>query len=269
MNFTVPPTSRSCDFAQFGVDQACESVSAAERLRVALVPLELEHRVDRRRVDAGDGRGRSTPSKTPGREADRRHVLDARRTSATVVGHACSGIGEKPSWFWTISAAETWSSIVLSTEARMPGGEHRDEHDEREADHQRRGGDRGALRLADRVLARELAGAGPACGPSARPARAPAAAPAAAPGTRRRTSSAPRRGRAATRRPSLESMPPKRPKNSASQAEAHQRDRADDPAPAQVPDARASRRRASPSPARRGSRGGPARSPRPSSRSRR
>ena len=46
-----------------------------------------------------------------------------------------------------------WSIV-----ARRPGGEDRHEHDERDADHQRRGGDRGALRLAARVLAREPAG---------------------------------------------------------------------------------------------------------------
>ena len=79
------------------------------------------------------------------------HVLDARRTTL-------AEIGEKPSWFCTIIAACICSSIVLSIEALQAGGEDRHEHDERQADHQRRGGDRGALRLADRVLARQLAG---------------------------------------------------------------------------------------------------------------
>ena len=146
----------------------------------------------------------------------------------------------------------------LVDRAADAGGEHRDEHDEREADHQRRRGHRGALRLADRVLARELARQ--AARPSARPARAPAAAPAAAPGTRRRTSSAPRPGRAARRPPTSSRC----------------RRRARRTAPAgRCPSARASRRcrrrrrwptpgvtrRASPSPARRGSRGGPGTKP--------
>ena len=199
--------------AQSASTTACVVRQRARACRVALVPLERSTEltvVGSMPLTAGVA---VTPLRRRARSA-RRDLVDA--------GHRLhrrrptfAGIGVKPSWFWTISAAETWSSIVLFDRAAQARGEHRDQHDEREADHQRRGGDRRALRLADRVLARELPGQALRA-PAASPARAPAAGPAAAPGTRSRTSSAPRRGRAATAAADAESMPPKRPKNSAS-----------------------------------------------------
>ena len=144
----------------------------------------------------------------------------------------------KPSWFWTISAAETWSSIVLSIDPRMPAANTVDEHHEREADHQRRGGDRGALRLADRVLAREHAGQALQRASGAPSTRASG-----------RTSSGARNAKpniiSTAPRPSSEaaaevaSMPAEEAEEQRDQADAHQHDRADDAARAQVADARA------------------------------
>ena len=94
-----------------------------------------------------------------------------------------------------------------------------------------------AVRCGWRIAFSRASLPGEAAAPAARRARGPAAARAAAPGTRRRTSSAARPGRAARPRPRSASMPPKSPKNSASRPSAHQRDRADDAAPAQVADA--------------------------------
>ena len=66
--------------------------------------------------------------------------------------------GEKPSVFWTTNGAlEVVVDRAVDRRLRA-GGEDRHEHDEREADHQRRGGDRRAPRLADRVLARQAPG---------------------------------------------------------------------------------------------------------------
>ena len=68
-----------------------------------------------------------------------------------------AGSGEKPSsWVTMLDGLDLLVDALVDRRAQ-PGGEDRHEHDERDADHQRRGGDRGALRLAAGVLAGEHA----------------------------------------------------------------------------------------------------------------
>ncbi len=151
----LSPTLTLCASAQSWLTIAWSCGQARQRLPASLAPTRA---TARRATVAG-----STPvtprllvvaEELAGREPDRRDAADAvdlaRASSTTPFGS-----GEKPSWWVTMPAAVTCLSIALVDRRAEAGGEDRHEHDEREADHQRRGGDRGALRLAERVLARE------------------------------------------------------------------------------------------------------------------
>ena len=68
-----------------------------------------------------------------------------------------AGSGEKPSSWVTIADGLDLLVDALVDRRAQAGGEDRHQHDERDADHQRRGGDRRALGLAAGVLARQAA----------------------------------------------------------------------------------------------------------------
>ena len=125
--------------------------------RAAPQPFDFDPFFDVRRRPVHFHRAAAPAGDLRGGGADRRHRpsprAPSRRRSA-----APAGIGEKPSEFSITRPPAKFSSITWATEALQPGGEDGDEGDQRERDHQRRGGDRGAARVALRVLAGEAAG---------------------------------------------------------------------------------------------------------------
>ena len=141
--------------AEVLVDQRFARRERRQRRRGALLEVDLEHAVDGMRVEPRRVRRAADPTDPRRAGAPRRDELDARYAADGLPGlrrDRVEAVGvledEVPS--------EVLVDRVVET-GLQPRGEHRDERDQGQADHQRGGCDRGASRIAHRVLARQLA----------------------------------------------------------------------------------------------------------------
>ena len=143
--------------AAVGVDHHAVVAELAEGRRGAFLPVRLVQRGGGAGVDADDRRRAGVALDLRRREAHGGDVVDARHLAdggRRLLGDRCEPVlvdddevagGERPVDGAVDRAAKT-------------GGEDRHERDERDADHERRGGHRGAAGIAQRVLAGEPPG---------------------------------------------------------------------------------------------------------------
>ena len=139
-----------------------DAVGAERRQRRvrALLPLQRVGLRDRRRVDA---RRPTVVSFSPATFASEKRTQLTAPTPGTprTASASAGGVSPKPDLSTDGEVAGEGAVDGAVDRAAQPRGEDRHEGDERDADHQRGGGDRRARRVAGRVLAREPAASRP------------------------------------------------------------------------------------------------------------